>query len=113
MMLWIIRPHDLPMSANADDEEPKTEAPEPETGHVGEYFEYECCGGVAHVSVGHYLWGDDISEVHEARDGEAGGTNGDELGDVSEFWMEGEAWQNKPRDRNSSLFSCFSTSVRL
>ena len=101
------------MRADTDDEEPETEAPEPETGHVGEDFEYECCGGVAHVSVWHYLWGDDISEVHKPGDSEAGGTHRYELGGVSEFWREREAWQNKPRDRNCSSFSCFSTSIRL
>lgn len=84
----MVRSDDLPMGADADDEEPDAEAPKPEADEVGEEFEEECCVCVAHVAVGHYFGDDGVAEVDEAGDGEAGGTYGDELDVVRQSCLE-------------------------
>jgi len=79
VVVGVVGAHHLPVSTDAYDEEPETEPPEPETGHVREEAEDEASAGVGHVAVGHYFWKDVVSEVYDAGDCEARRTDRDEL----------------------------------
>ncbi len=54
------------MSSDADEKEPETEAPKPETCEIGEEFEEECCIWVAEVAVWSDFWDDGVAQVNKS-----------------------------------------------
>lgn len=75
MVFGIVHAHKVKVCTNADNKEPDTKAPQPETYEVGDDLEDEPSFDMPLEAIWEYFGLDDVAEVDEARDCEAAWSN--------------------------------------
>ena len=78
--------HHLPVRTHAHQQEPQAQAPHPQARQVRQELEHQASLRVPHVTAREDFGLNHNAEVHQSRDREATGADGDELRRVSWVW---------------------------